>query len=141
MRSPCTTSSTSPCSLSLHSNPSWTKNQIFDHFFLSKPCCGLYMTVLKTTAYVRDFQCIFKKIPWKWKRRAWESTWIKWVRFRWTMLPKFPSKVLSSNALCWVKFQMIWKILNFLLFIEKCWNFYPLSIVLTIWTVWTNLML
>ena len=28
-------------------------------------------------------------------------------RFRWTMIPKFASEVLSSNTLCWVKISMI----------------------------------
>ena len=40
------------------------------------------------------------------------------VGFRWMMLLKFASKVLSSNALCWVKISNAMEFLNFLLFIE-----------------------
>ena len=50
-------------------------------------------------------------------------------RFRRTMLPKFALEVLSSNTLCWVKISNDIKILNFLLFIEIFWNFYPRSIL------------
>ena len=39
--------------------------------------------------------------------------------FRRTMLPEFTSKVLSSNALCWVKNSNGMKFFKFSLFIEK----------------------
>ena len=45
--------------------------------------------------------------------------------FRWTMLLKFSSEVLSSNALCWVKISNGMKIFKFFTIYRKFLNFLP----------------
>ena len=63
-----------------------------------------------------------KKFTWNGKGRTWEVTWIKRGRIS---LDNAPRIHVGSFELKWVKISNGMEFLNFLLFIEKFWNFLP----------------
>ena len=64
--------------------PSCTRNQVFDQYLPIKTLyMALYVTVFKTSTYVRGFQCIFRVWQSLYTEKGPISTWAETYKFGW----------------------------------------------------------